>query len=90
MNTPLPDMPGPNATKAEHHRFTAACAAHSAECARRNAKTYRSYLNWSTDRAQRRWAERQAATHDALARVYDRHADIDAESAEALETSVTT
>ena len=52
-----------------------------AQHARTNAETYRSYLTWSTDPAQRRWA-------DLLADACDRTAEAEAEYATALRERV--
>lgn len=60
--------------QAEHH-------ASLAESARKSAETYRRYLEWSTDPAQRRWAE-------ALAAAADMEADAEAEYAATLRDRV--
>jgi hypothetical protein len=46
--------------RAEHHDR---CATY----ARQNAQTYRSYLTWSNDRAERDWARRMAKAAEAEA-----------------------
>lgn len=67
-------MTTPEMTSAEHHAFLA----HTAQ---RNAATFREYLTWSTDPAQRRWAE-------ALAAAAEIEADAEAEYAAALRERV--
>lgn len=67
-------MTTPKMTSAEHHAYMAACA-------RQNAETYRAYLTWSDDPAQRRWA-------DLLADAAERTADAEAEYAAALAAQV--
>jgi hypothetical protein len=47
--------------RAEHHE-------HGATCAWQNADTYRSYLTWSGDLAEREWAQRMADAAEAEAR----------------------
>lgn len=60
----------PTLTSAEHHDFLA-------DTARTNANTYRAYLTWSEDPAQRRWAVQMAYAADV-------EADAEAEFAAAL------
>lgn len=64
----------PEMTSAEHHAYMAGVA-------RQNAETYRAYLTWSTDPAQRRWAE-------ALAAAAEVQADAEAEYAAVLREQV--